>query len=187
MEKKEIRSLYKKKRKELTSEELRNRSINIFERIINEFNLQKKIISLFLPIERFNEINTYLILENAQKKEAKIAIPKSNFKTNELVHVLFESYDQLEISSFGIPEPKSGEIIQPDNFDIVFVPLLAIDKNGNRVGYGKGFYDRFLEKCSPQCIFIGLHLFDQLEEIENTTKNDIRLNFCVTPTKIIQF
>ena len=187
MKKEEIRTLYIKKRKAISSEKLISLSLNISERIFNEFDLTEKTISLFLPIEKFNEIDTYLILENAINKSNKIAMPKVNFKSNELIHILFNSYNQIEISPFGIPEPYAGEIIQPENFDVVFVPLLAIDKLGNRVGYGKGFYDRFLQKCSPKCLFIGLHLFDEIEEIDDITDTDIRLHFCVTPAKLIKF
>jgi 5-formyltetrahydrofolate cyclo-ligase len=187
MKKEEIRPLYIKKRKEISSEKLISLSLNISEKIFNEFDLTEKTISLFLPIEKLNEIDTYLILEKAKNKGNKIAMPKTNFSSNELIHILFNSFDQIETSAFGIPEPNAGEIIQPENFDIVFVPLLAIDKRGNRVGYGKGFYDRFLQKCSPDCLFIGLHLFDQMEEIDDITDTDIRLDFCVTPKTLIKF
>ena len=187
MKKEAIRLLYKSKRKALTDIELSDISLNISEKIFNEFDLTEKTISLFLPIKKLNEIDTYLILEKAKNKGNKIAMPQTNFSSNELTHILFNSYDQIEMSAFGIPEPYAGEIIQPENFDIVFVPLLAIDKHGNRVGYGKGFYDRFLQKCSPDCLFIGLHLFDQMEEIDDITDTDIRLDFCVTPTTLIKF
>ncbi len=187
MKKEEIRTIYLKKRKELLSKELISLSLAISKRIFKEFALTEKTISLFLPIKKLNEIDTYLILEKAKYKGNKIAMPKTNFSSNELIHILFNSFDQIESSAFGIPEPTAGKIIQPENFDIVFVPLLAIDKKGNRVGYGKGFYDRFLQKCSPDCLFIGLHLFEQMEEIDDITDTDIRLHFCVTPTKLIKF
>ena len=187
MKKEAIRLLYKNKRKVLSDKELSDISLNISERIFKEFALTEKTISLFLPIEKLNEIDTYLILEKAENKGNKIAMPKTNFSSNELIHILFNSFDQIETSAFGIPEPTAGKIIQPENFDIVFVPLLAIDKQGNRVGYGKGFYDRFLQKCSPDCLFIGLHLFEQMEEIDDITDTDIRLHFCITPTKLIKF
>ncbi|NRA12160.1 MAG: hypothetical protein HRT57_09425 [Crocinitomicaceae bacterium] len=102
--------------------------------------------------------------------------------------ILFESKDQLEISRWGIPEPNRGRVIAAEHFDIVIVPLLAIDKVGQRVGYGKGFYDRFLSKCSPRCIFIGLSHFDDLaDKIEDSTADHIKLNVCVTPNNIYRF
>lgn len=68
--------------------------------------------------------------------------------------------------------------------EVVFIPLLAYDKNGNRIGYGKGFYDRFLDKCSTETIKIGLSFFDQEQHIIDVSENDVKLNYCVTPKKI---
>jgi 5-formyltetrahydrofolate cyclo-ligase len=70
---------------------------------------------------------------------------------------------------------------------VVFVPLLAFDKKGHRVGYGKGFYDRFLSDCKPETIKIGLSFFEAEESISAILPSDIRLDFCVTPTEIIVF
>jgi 5-formyltetrahydrofolate cyclo-ligase len=70
---------------------------------------------------------------------------------------------------------------------VVFVPLLAFDKQGNRVGYGKGFYDRFLANCKPETIKIGLSFFEVENEIADVFNNDIELDYCVTPNKIYTF
>jgi 5-formyltetrahydrofolate cyclo-ligase len=78
-------------------------------------------------------------------------------------------------------------VIAADRLDIVFVPLLAVDKQGNRVGYGKGFYDRFLRKCAPGCQFIGLHYFDLEDRIDDVLPTDIRLNAVVMPNKVVRF
>ena len=67
------------------------------------------------------------------------------------------------------------------------MPLIIVDKIGNRVGYGKGYYDRFLINCDKKVIKVGLSFFDIIEKIEDTTYNDIRLNYCITPKKIIKF
>ena len=187
MTKAELRTYYRQKRKELSPDKLEQLSEEICKTAMSHFQLENKVISLFLPIERQHEINTYLIWEKASAFGAKIAVPKANFETHELTHILFESHDQLEISEYGIPEPKKGIIIPSIKFDFVFVPLLAVDKNGYRVGYGKGFYDRFLKKCSPNCRFIGLHLFDSEESIEDPLPSDISLHFCITPTRVIQY
>ncbi len=187
MKKDKLRSIYIKRRKEFSKSEIHQKSMMIFELINSNFTLKNKKISLFLTIEKLNEINTFPFLEEIKKISQLVATPKSDFKTNNLTHIKFDSIAQLEINSFGIPEPKSGDLIQPEEFDIVFVPLLTIDKFGNRVGYGKGFYDRFLSKCNPECLFIGLNLFEEIEIIDDLNKEDITLNFCVTPTQIITF
>lgn len=188
MTKEEIREIYLEKRRALSPKQLENISDAICHHTFSNYQLEGKKISLFLPIEGKKEINTYRIWEKAMSFDAQVAVPKANFRTNEMKQVLFESEDQLEISTFGIPEPKKGRVIAAEHFDYVFVPLLAIDTKGNRVGYGKGFYDRFLRKCSPRCKFIGLNHFDELiDEIEDVQFHDVKLNACISPGKIHRF
>jgi 5-formyltetrahydrofolate cyclo-ligase len=187
MEKKEIREHFKQKRRELSPNELESRSELVCALLFKNFQLSEKTISLFLPIERQRELNTYLILEKGISLDAKIALPKMNPETQTLRHVLFESHSQLEVNSLGIPEPKSGKNLKLKDLEYVLVPLLAFDKYGNRVGYGKGYYDKFLRKCSPTCVFIGLSLFDEEVEISNVEKHDIRLHYCITPNQLIRF
>jgi 5-formyltetrahydrofolate cyclo-ligase len=188
MTKKELRKYYTEKRLLLSPEQLETISENICHLAFSNFQLEKKKISLFLPIERKKEINTYEIWEKALSFDAEVAVPKVNFKTNELTQILFDSKDQLEISAFGIPEPKKGRVIAAEHFDIIFVPLLAIDQFGNRVGYGKGYYDRFLKKCSTRCKFVGLTHFDEIQDqIEGVQLTDIKLDACITPSQVYRF
>lgn len=187
MKKKEIRELFKQKRRELSPNELESRSELVCSLLFKNFQLSEKTISLFLPIERQREINTYLILEKGISLDARIALPKMNEETQTLRHVLFESHSQLEVNRLGIPEPRSGKTIKLKDLEFVLVPLLAFDKNGNRVGYGKGYYDKFLRKCSPNCLFIGLSLFDDICDIEDVEPHDIRLHYCITPNQLVRF
>lgn len=188
MTKEELRTKYLERRKTLSPRELERISDAVTLNLFRSFQFEEKRVSLFLPIERNKEINTYKIWEKAMSFDAQVAVPKINSKTVELKHIIFESEDQLEISSYGIPEPSKGRVIAAEHFDIVIVPLLTVDENGHRVGYGKGYYDRFLAKCSPRCRFIGLYHFDQLEETPIETHiNDIPLHACVTPTKVHRF
>lgn len=187
MTKAELRKKYTQLRKTLTPGQLQKHSEAITELLFKNIQLEEKTISLFLPIERQHEINTYLIWEKARSFNAKVGVPKTNFETLEMHHYLFENEDQLALSEWGIPEPKFGTIIENELFDIVFVPLLTVDVAGNRVGYGKGFYDRFLKHCKPTCMFIGLHLFELEAEITDTNETDIQLHACVTPTQFIRF
>ena len=188
MTKNELRKVYLDKRKALSPKMLEDISQKICNAIFSNFQLEKKKISLFLPIERKREINTYKIWEKAMSFDALVAIPKINEKTNDLKQVLFETEDQLEISPYGIPEPKKGRVIAAEHFDFIFVPLLAFDKKGNRVGYGKGYYDRFLKKCPPRCKFIGLSLFDDCApDIDDINFRDIKLDYCITPNEFYRF
>ncbi|WP_337251765.1 5-formyltetrahydrofolate cyclo-ligase [Maribacter halichondriae] len=87
----------------------------------------------------------------------------------------------------GVPEPVDGIEIDPMKIDVVFVPLLAFDEKGNRVGYGKGFYDDFLSKCRPNVVKVGLSLFEAEKNITGIADHDILLNYCVTPQRIYSF
>lgn len=188
MTKAEIREIFNAKRLALSPKELETISESVCHLLFSHHRFEGKKMSMFLPIERKKEINTYKIWEKAKEFGAQIAIPKANFKTNEMKQVIFDSEEQLEVSSFGIPEPKRGRVIAAEHFDVVLVPLLAFDKKGNRVGYGKGFYDRFLKKCSPRCRFIGLSHFDEvLDTITDTEFHDIKLHEVITPNRIIRF
>lgn len=188
MNKAAIREKYINMRKSLSPMELERISEAITHNLFSNYQLENKKISLFLPIEGKKEINTYKIWEKAMSFGAQVAVPKTNMKSLDIKQVLFESEDQLEVVSFGIPEPKKGRVIAAEHFDYIFVPLLAIDKNGNRVGYGKGIYDRFLSKCSPRCKFIGLWHFDDLEDkIDDITFQDVKLHACITPNNLYRF
>lgn len=187
MNKVELRQIYKEKRMQIPPGELERLSEAIIEQTLTHFQLSEKIISLFLPIERQREINTYLLLERAVNIGAQVALPKTNFDSMEIRHFLYESIDQLEVNEKGIPEPKKGKAIAADRFQLVFVPLLAVDKNGHRVGYGKGFYDRFLRKCAPGCLFIGLHYFELEDKIDDVLPTDVKLHAVVTPKNVYRF
>lgn len=187
MEKAKLRDKYRQLRLQLPPGELERLSESIIEQALTHFQLEEKTISLYLPIERSREINTYLLLERARNIGATVAVPKTNFETLEMRHYVLDQQDQLEVNEYGIPEPKKGKVIAADRLDVVFVPLLAIDKQGNRVGYGKGFYDRFLRKCAPGCQFIGLHYFELEDRIDDVLPTDIRLNAVVMPDKVVRF
>ncbi|NOQ74992.1 MAG: 5-formyltetrahydrofolate cyclo-ligase [Crocinitomix sp.] len=183
MTKKEVREKYKQLRKALSANELAEQSLAIFELTKSGFELEGKNISVFLPIERFLEINTWHFL---RKIKADFYLPVIK-GADELVHIKYENPSQIETTSWGIPEPTYGETIAPKELDLVLVPLLAIDKKGYRVGYGKGFYDQFLANCTENCQFIGLSYFDPIEKIDDLHEADIPLHFCVTPEGIEAF
>jgi len=187
LNKTESRKYFSKQRDKISSSQLRNDSEKICEILFTHFNVEGKTISIFLPIERKKEINTYNILKKAISLGALVSIPKANFETLELTHYIFENADQLTISSFGIPEPKHGKTIGAHKMNIILVPLLAIDNKGYRVGYGKGFYDRFLKKTQPQTVTIGVSLFEPIDQIIDVDSDDIPLQFCITPRGIIRF
>lgn len=181
MEKKALRKLYKQKRKELTTEEVQELETKIYKKVFElDFNKVKNA-HIFLPIERQKEIDTYPIIEYLRKKDVKIIISKSNFSDNTLKHYIFTDTTQLEINQYGIPEPVAAEEFDVKQIDLVFVPLLISDKQHYRVGYGKGFYDRFLSDCKANVITIGLNFFKPVAIIEGLDKYDIPLHKVIYP------
>ncbi len=125
--------------------------------------------------------------ENYHIYQKNIIISKSDFKTYSLKNYLLNEDVILKENKYGIPEPINGIQINSDIIDVVFVPLLAYDSKGNRVGYGKGFYDRFLENLGSKTIKIGLSFFPPELLITNIDEKDIKLDYCVSPEKIFNF
>lgn len=187
MNKSFLREKYKQKRQELSKEELENFSVLIKNRITSSFKFEGKLVSIFLPIKRLNEINTYPLIEALKVIEGtKVCTPVSDFQTLTLKHILFDENSVVKNNKWGIPEPQNGVEVDVKGIDVVFVPLLAVDVYGDRVGYGKGFYDRFLSSCSSKTIFIGLHFFGLEKEIIDTNPMDIKLHYVATPNKLIK-
>jgi 5-formyltetrahydrofolate cyclo-ligase len=141
---------------------------------------------IFLPIEHKREVDTSYLLHVLQGKDKSIILSKSNFETHMMQHVFLQENTRIEISEFGVPEPQEGIEVSVSNIDVVFIPLLAFDKKGNRLGYGKGFYDRFLKECNPNTHFVGVSYFEAEDKMPNT-QYDIPLHFCITPNKIYAF
>ena len=103
------------------------------------------------------------------------------------MHILINTQTRFVENRFKILEPDSTKEILPSEIDVVFIPLLCFDKHGNRVGYGGGYYDRFLTKTSRSCLKIGLSFFEPVDFIEGISKTDITLDMCVTPEKLYNF
>ena len=184
MNKAALRKLYKQKRKNLSLIELDEFQENIYQQVFNIDFSSIKIIHIFLSIERFREISTNPIIDFLLLNNKSIVVSVSNFSTNSLEHFLFDRKTKLKVSSYGIPEPVNGVAIDPKKIDLVFVPLLISDKKNYRVGYGKGFYDRFLAECRKDVKTIGLNFFKPIEEIINLNEYDFALNDVFYPHKL---
>ncbi len=126
MTKQELRFLFKQKRIDLSPAELERKSEMICNLLFSKFQLSGKTISLFLPIERQKEINTYTILEKGISLDVKIALPKTTQDSPHLKHILYESQSQLSLNAYGIPEPKDGIVIKPNQFDFVLPKLIHL-------------------------------------------------------------
>lgn len=175
-----IRDEYRDKRRELNSEQCIYYSEQITKNFLSHWSFNNKMIHSFLPIHRLKEVETTELLEILRQNN-QICIPMSNFTNNKMEHKLLNKHTIFQENAYGILEPLNGKPVEPHEIDIVIVPLLAVDKKGNRLGYGKGFYDRFLANCKPGTIFIGLTMFDIMEDLGEMDEHDIPIHYVVTP------
>lgn len=187
MTKAELRKKYKTLRQQLSSEDIEEKSIAIANQLLKLPIWEYSYYHIFLPIESMKEINTEYILNILSGKDKNIIISKCSFKDNSLENFLLTDNTKLKTNNYGVPEPENGIPINDSLIDVVFVPLLAYDIKGNRVGYGKGFYDNFLANCKPNTVKIGLSFFEPENEDINTRKKDISLNYCINPLKSTKF
>lgn len=145
-----------------------------------------KVLHIFLPIQEKNEPDTFLLIEwlRAHHPDIKIIVPKSDFSTFLMTHHVLGDHKELQKNAFNILEPQQGEEHKGD-IDLVILPLLAFDSRGYRAGYGKGFYDRFLQGMDT--LKVGLSLFDVSGNIEDVNEHDLKLDLCITPGKLYDF
>ncbi|MFZ6051532.1 5-formyltetrahydrofolate cyclo-ligase [Halocola ammonii] len=186
--KKELRKEYKAKRQELSDNEREKLSEQIAEKLLTEFDWKDHFVHVFIPIARFNEADTWpLIRKFWTMAGIRVSTSVTDFEGDTLRH--FEIFDttRFKKSSWGIDEPEDGEEIDPKEINRVLIPLLAFDKQGYRVGYGKGFYDKFLSMCNPNTERIGISFFPPIDQIEDVADHDVKLTSCVTPDGIFRF
>ena len=183
-----LREVYLSKRQFLSNEEYEIRNQKIAERFITSTDLSTlKTIHIFLPIISKREVDTYRIIDriNASNANIDLVIPKT-LKNGHLENYLLNDNCIIEENKWGIPEPIAGDVIDDNSIDLVLVPLIISDKFGHRIGYGKGFYDRLLEKI-PKAKKVGLSLLPNLDKIEFVEPTDIKLDYCITPNQVYNF
>ena len=181
MNKAELRKIYKQKRKNLTTLEIKKYQESIYKQVFEIDFSSIETVHVFLSIERFKEIDTNPIIDFLLLKKKTIAVSVSNFSTNTLNHFMFDRKTVLKVSSYGIPEPVNAIEIDVKKVDLVFVPMLISDSKNYRVGYGKGFYDRFLSECREDVKTVGLNFFKPIERIEDIHELDVALDKVIYP------
>lgn len=192
MNKSSLRTEYLEKRSSLGFWEIEEKNNGILENtklFVEENNFI--FIHIFLPQQGSNEINTWKLIHffRSTHPYLKIVVPRVIPGTKHMEHYLFTSETKLIDNRWKIPEPDpaTSKIIDPQQLDVVFIPLLSFDKKGYRVGYGGGFYDRFLPKCKPDILKVGLSFFDPVNKITDTDPYDIPLNACIMSSGIVKF
>lgn len=177
MKKAEIRKIVLAQRTQLAEKDFLERSQHVIETLTPILSFGKTIAS-FKAIPHRNEISL-------DSLNGDFAFPRVISAAAGTMEMAFSK--TFANSDWGIPEPLGGTVAKPTDFDIILIPLLAFDKNGQRVGYGKGFYDRYLAVCRPDCLKIGISLFDPVDHIEEVESFDIPLDIAICPAKLYDF
>ncbi|QJP34068.1 5-formyltetrahydrofolate cyclo-ligase [Nonlabens sp. Ci31] len=182
-----LRKEYVQRRQALTLDQVEEYSLQIANKALEIDIWSHSNYHIFLPIEKQKEINTEYLLHILQGKDKNVVISRSNFKNFSMSNYLLTDQTKLTVNTYGIPEPdENGIAVDEKSIDVVFVPLVAADRFGNRIGYGKGFYDRFLKKCRPDVLKIGLSFFTPLETKIDTNSNDIGMDYIIHRQEILK-
>ena len=190
MTKAELRKIYLARQRNLSHSEHLEKSRQIADNFFKTFDLKNVwFLHCFLPIEKNREVDTWLIFQKIWRDFSHIRTVTSlvNFEKVVLESVAFTADTKLVFNKWGILEPSGGWTVEPEKIDFVLTPLLAFDERGYRVGYGKGYYDKFLSFCRKDVLKIGLSYFPPVEEISDVQEFDVKLDYCATPERIIKF
>ena len=181
MLKSELRNKYLNLRKSLSGEDVKEISSRICDDFFKTIDISNtKLLHVFLPIQKFNEVDTWLIIKKLWKDFPHIKTVTSIVDGDNLKHVLFDQDTIYEYDNWGIPIPMGAHEIDLKELEVAIIPLLAYDKNNQRVGYGKGYYDKFLSKCTPHLQKVGVSLYHEVEVIDDLNKYDVPLNIVLS-------
>ena len=189
MTKQEIRKLYREKRMSLsTADMVRMDDLMLIQFQRAELPFIHALLS-YWPIEENNEPNTHLMTEflKFRNPEMRTAYPVADFESMTMSAILTDVDTPFSKTELNILEPGHGEACPPEELDMVFVPLLAFDNRGYRVGYGKGFYDKYLANCREDCLKVGFSYFEPPEAFIPADDFDVPLNLCITPQNLYVF
>lgn len=189
MNKETLRQIYKTKRAALDPHQrLRMDDLLLLQFQQFDYSDIQTVLS-YWPLPGQAEPNTHLFSGYLRHMlpNLVLAYPVVNTSTYEMTAIAINEHTIYQTNALGITEPKEGEVLQPAAIDLVLVPLLACDTKGYRVGYGKGYYDRYLSLCREDIVKIGLSYFDPIEEISDTGHFDVPLTYCITPQQTYEF
>jgi len=188
MTKKELRNLYREKRNTISSKEKLKLDYLLLIRFQELYFEDVNVLFTYWPKADTQEPNTHLFSGYLRHTipSLQIVYPVTDLINCSMHAVLINEETVYHTNTYGLTEPKDGKTIEPENIDLVFVPLLVCDMHGHRVGYGKGFYDRYLAQCREDSIKIGFTYFEPVDKIDSDVF-DVPLNYCITPEKVYEF
>lgn len=187
MDKATLRATYLEKRKFLTETEYNQRNEAIKDNFIATFSDRLDgAVHVFLPMLHQREVNTYGIISWLWEQKIPVATSITQMNSGTLSHYYFTKDTPLVENKWGIPEPVTENKVEPKELSLVLVPLIIFDTKGHRIGYGKGFYDRFLKDC-PAALKVGLSLAPPLDYIPYVAPTDVPLDACISPLGVNVF
>jgi len=187
MNKQALRALYKEKRATISPEQQALLSQQIAEQTLLLPIWDKRVFHSFLSIISFGEVDTSYLIRLLQERGKTLVVSRTLMETVRMEHFRYDPSQIQADNKWHIPEPQGGIPVKSEEIEVVFVPLLAYDTKGNRVGYGKGFYDNFLEECKADTLKVGLSFFPPEPLIEDVREGDIALDYVVTPERVLNF
>jgi 5-formyltetrahydrofolate cyclo-ligase len=184
----ELRQAYRQLRKQLSGDELNDLSQKIAKQVGNWLEGQESLMQfhLFFPIAKFNEVNTFYLQQLLEQRGKTLYTSQVNREEDRLDTLLLPAEAAFFLDEWGIPVPQESLRVPTTKIQVVFVPLLAYDSSGHRLGFGKGFYDRFLSSLDQSVIKVGLSFFPAEEAIP-TEPHDVPLDYRITPDRIRAF
>ena len=186
--KNELRQDYRQLRKQLSGDEVNDLSRKITTQLGTWLEGQEGLthFHLFFPISKFKEVNTFYIQQLLEQQGKTLFTSQVNREENRLDTLQLPPEASFFLDEWGIPVPQESVRVTATKIQVVFVPLLAYDKSGHRLGFGKGFYDRFLASLEQPVLKVGLSFFTPEEAIP-VEPHDIPLDYCITPEQILKF
>ncbi len=183
--KEDLRKYYLRIRSHISEEEYKKCSRVIIRRLKDspDYN-QAKYVHCYVSINERREVNTHPLIREMLSGRKQLVVPVTNFNTGTLTHVELNAYNKLINNKWGVPEPESGNEVTAEELDLIVVPMVAGDPRCNRLGYGKGFYDRFLSQV--ECPKIGLLYESCMAEQLPTEDFDVTLDQIITEVRVVR-
>lgn len=182
MLRKEILSI----RSDLNKEYVLHASEDIFENLIS-MDIFKAAKNIMVYVSFKNEVSTQLIMSHLLSRKKPLFVPYTNISNCSITPALISSLNDLSVGNYGILEPSINQVKQSysEIIDLVITPGIAFDLSGNRIGFGKGYYDSFLSKLNKKIPAIALAYDFQIKNKIPFEPHDITMDYIVSPTKII--
>lgn len=183
-QKQDLRDKVLKKRKEYSKEDWRSKSEKIINELLNSDSYKESdIVHTYVSMNERREVWTDPLIRQILDDGKQAVVPVINSSEGTLTHSQIYSMDELESNDWGVREPKTKRIIDISEFDLIIIPMAAGDRKCNRLGYGKGFYDRFLKQTTASKI--GLTYMDFIFDEIPVEEFDIKLDAIFTEEEVI--